>query len=114
MHPSDYAGQEFKYIVMYRTDDQSDNDEPFTEVEVDPDQTTYNVNSEKDFQLYEVKVISKNQEGRSETKPKLVNGMSGESGMFSILILEIDKHFQYCIHANRCPGCLDESFRMGA
>ena len=79
VHPSDYAGPGFEYIMRYRTFEQRDASENFTEVPLEPDKTTYEVRAEEELQLYEVQVISQNQVGRSTKEPKSVNGTSGES-----------------------------------
>ena len=92
VHPSDYAGPGFEYIVKYRVRNSGDE---FTNVPVGPDKTSLEVRDEVDFQMYEVQVISQNQVGKSDTEPKTVIGISGESGMFSIFIFKMYKHCQY-------------------
>ena len=92
VHPSDYAGPGFEYIVKYRVRNSGDE---FTDVPVGPDKTSLEVRDEVDFQMYEVQVISQNQVGKSDTEPKTVIGISGESGMFSIFIFKMYKHCQY-------------------
>ena len=93
MHPSDYAGPGFKYIVRYRVKDSGDE---YKDVQVGPDKTSYEVRDESiDFKMYDVQVISKNQIGESETDPETVAGTSGESGMFNIFISKMYKYFQY-------------------
>ncbi len=77
MHPVDYAGPEFKYVVRYKavTDDE------WTEKTVSATKNEYKVvDNTVTFQEYEVQVVAENSVGRSTEEPKTVTGFSGESG----------------------------------
>ena len=84
MHPSDYGGPDFKYIVRYKVKGSGDF---WTELEVGADRGSVEVTGvNTDFQEYDIQVISQNALGRSATKPVTVIGVSEESGMFIIFV----------------------------